>query len=233
MAALVSVYPDMTVLVISGGLLAGLLAGSAIGAVNGVGIALFGVSPFMMTLGLTSVGFGIALYLTSGLPVYGMPDAFGSVLGFGSMLGIPVPIYVTFGLIAVIYFILNCMTIGRYFYAVGGNANAARLSGIDTRSTLMLAYVICSALTTVSSLMLTARLATGEANIDASSIVINSAVEISHFSFDKRVILSSGDFILNQWSLARCTQSRSSAMTLWRNRSAITEKISIVPITTI
>ena len=73
---------------------AGFAAGVSVGICNGIGVALFGVSPFIMTLGMASVGFGIALYLTGGVPVYGMPEEFGDIFGFGSCLGIPVPVWV-------------------------------------------------------------------------------------------------------------------------------------------
>jgi ribose transport system permease protein len=168
MASVAVAYPDLVWLAVISGLLAGFLAGSLIGTINGVGIALFGVSPFMMTLGLTSVGFGVALYLTSGMPVYGMPEAFGAIFGFGILLGIPVPIYVASGLVLLMYVLLNWTRLGRYFYAVGGNLKASRLSGIDSGATLLKAYVLCSALTAIAGLMLTARMATGEANIGAS-----------------------------------------------------------------
>lgn len=161
-------FPDMIWLAISVGLLAGFLAGSVIGLINGAGIALFGVNPFMMTLGMTSVGFGIALYLTRGVPVYGMPETFGAAFGFGTIASIPVPIYATALLVAAMYVLLNWTRFGRYVYAIGGNAKAARLSGISAFWTLLWTYMICGALTAVSGLLLTARLSTGEANIGAS-----------------------------------------------------------------
>jgi ribose/xylose/arabinose/galactoside ABC-type transport system permease subunit len=168
MSTLYAAYPDMVWLAILGGVLAGFLAGLSIGVINGIGVAVFNVSPFMMTLGLASIGFGIALYLTGGVPVYGIPDAFGSIFGFGGFLGVPTPIYVTALLIAGMYVLLNWTRFGRYLYAVGGNLKASRLSGIHTRRILLLAYALCGALATVSGLMLTARLETGEANIGAS-----------------------------------------------------------------
>ena len=168
MSTLNAAYPDMVWLAIAGGMLAGLLAGLSIGVVNGLGVAVFSVSPFMMTLGLASIGFGIALYLTGGVPVYGMPEAYGSIFGFGGFFGIPTPIYVTAILIVAMYVLLNWTRFGRYLYSVGGNLKASRLSGIHTRRILLLAYVLCGALATVSGLMLTARLETGEANIGAS-----------------------------------------------------------------
>jgi ribose/xylose/arabinose/galactoside ABC-type transport system permease subunit len=168
MVASLAAMPDMVGLAIFLGIAAGLAAGMAMGAINGAGVSLFGVNPFMMTLGMSSVGFGAALYLTSGIPVQGIPEAFGSILGFGTFLGLPVPIYVTGVLIGLVYLLLNWTRLGRYIYAVGGNAKASRLSGIHPGAMLFKTYVLCGALTTISGLMLTARLATGEANIGAS-----------------------------------------------------------------
>jgi ribose transport system permease protein len=168
MAAMNTAFPDAATLVIIVGLLAGMGAGLAIGTINGLGVSVFNVNPFMMTLGMSSVGFGIALYLTGGVPVYGLPESFSDVLGFGSLLGIPTPVLITAGIIVVMYFLVNWTRIGRYFYAVGGNIKASALSGINTKLVLFLAYIFCSALATISGLLLTARLETGEANIGVS-----------------------------------------------------------------
>jgi ribose transport system permease protein len=168
MSTAYAAMPDALALAIALGLLAGFAAGVAIGALNGIGVALFNVSPFMMTLGMASIGFGIALYLTGGVPVYGMPQEFGDTFGFGSWLGVPAPVWVTAALIVLLYLLVNWTRLGRYFYAVGGNIKAARLSGISTRLTLFTAYVLCGGLAAISGLLLTARLETGEANIGAS-----------------------------------------------------------------
>ncbi|ADE40014.1 ABC transporter permease [Candidatus Puniceispirillum marinum] len=160
--------PDAVFLAITLGCLAGILAGTLIGVINGIGVAFFGVSPFMMSLGMASVGFGIALYLTGGVPVYGMPQAFGDIIGFGVFLGIPTPVYVTILIAILLYIFLYRTTFGRYLYAVGGNLKAARLSGISTRAVLFTTYTLCAALAALSGMLLTARLDTGEANIGAS-----------------------------------------------------------------
>ncbi|MCP4330879.1 MAG: ABC transporter permease [Alphaproteobacteria bacterium] len=168
MSAVFVASPDSVVLAVFLGILAGFATGTAIGVVNGIGVSVFNVSPFMMTLGMASVGFGIALYMTGGVPVYGMPDAFGTMFGFGQFLGLPVPIYVTAALIVAMGGLLYWTRLGRYFYAVGGNIKASALSGINTRQTLFLAYTMCGGLAAISGLLLTARLETGEANIGAS-----------------------------------------------------------------
>ena len=112
--------------------------------------------------------FGTALTLTSGVPVYGIPDAFGAVFSFGRILDIPSPVYVTAGIFVAMYVLLNRTRMGRYFYAVGGSIKASRLSGINTRFYLFMAYVLCGALAAIAGALLTARLGTGEANIGAS-----------------------------------------------------------------
>lgn len=168
MATVFAAFPDMIWLAITLGCLAGIAAGVTIGIVNGIGVAFFNVSPFMMSLGMASVGFGAALYLTGGVPVYGMPQAFGDVFGFGSLFGIPAPVYVAAALVVVLFVFLYRTPYGRYFYAVGGNLKAASLSGVNTRATLFFTYVLCAFFAAVAGMLLTARLDTGEANIGAS-----------------------------------------------------------------
>ena len=168
MSAMNTAFPDSVALVIFVGLMAGLFAGLSVGVINGIGVSVFNVNPFMMTLGMASVGFGVALYLTGGVPVYGMPEAFSNVFGFGRFIGVPTPVLITAGLIIIMYFLVNWTKIGRYFYSVGGNIKASSLSGINTKFILFLAYIFCSSLATISGLLLTARLETGEANIGVS-----------------------------------------------------------------
>ncbi len=168
MAATYAAMPEAIWLSIAVGCLAGIVAGTTIGVINGVGVAFFNVSPFMMSLGMASVGFGIALVLTGGVPVYGMPIQFGDTFGFGTLVGVPVPVLVAAFLVLALYVFLYRTPYGRHFYAVGGNREAASLSGINTRGTLFLTYVLCAFFAAVAGMLLTARLDTGEANIGAS-----------------------------------------------------------------
>lgn len=168
MSMVYAANPDAVVLAISLGVLAGVMAGTLIGLVNGIGVSVFKVSPFMMTLGMSSIGFGIALYMTGGAPVYGMPMEFSNVFGFGQLLGIPSPVWVCFIFVVLLTLLANWTRTGRYFYAVGGNIKAAELSGINTQRLLMLAYVISGAVAAICGMLLTARLDTGEANIGAN-----------------------------------------------------------------
>ncbi|MEO8038431.1 MAG: ABC transporter permease [Betaproteobacteria bacterium] len=165
MAHLFGADPDAVWFAIGIGCCAGLLAGAAVGVVNGLGVAYLGVSPFIMTLGTQSVGFGVALLLTGGVPVSGLPGELSETLGFGRILGVPIPILIT-AVVAFVFYILMTRTArGSYFLAVGGNAKAAALSGVDVRTTLLIAYVLCALVTAVSGVLLTARIESGESNI--------------------------------------------------------------------
>jgi ribose transport system permease protein len=160
--------PDQVWLVIALGALAGLGAGLIVGLVNGIGVSIFGVSPFIMTLGVQSVGAGASLFLTGGVPVSGLPPEFADMFGFGRVMGVPVPVLVAclFGLAMWIFAARTRM--GRYIQAVGGNIKAAELSGIDTRGTLLVAYGVCAMLAAVTGLLLTARVESGDANLGGS-----------------------------------------------------------------
>jgi len=168
MSSLSASYPEATGMAIASGILGGIAAGTLLGVINGLGVAVLEVSPFIMTLGTASISFGIALTLTSGVPVYGMPDAFGSIFGFGRLFDIPAPVYVTAAIAVIMYVLINWTRAGRYFYAIGGNLKASALSGIGTNFYLFMAYVVCGLLSAIAGILLTARLETGEANIGAS-----------------------------------------------------------------
>lgn len=168
MGALAASFPQAMWLVIGMGFLAGLGAAMLMGSINGVGVALFGVSPFIMTLGMQSVGFGIALFLTAGVPVSNLPDALGDTFGFGVLLGIPVPILIMLAMLATAYVALNYATWGRHLYAVGSNQKAAMLSGVAVKPVLTSAYILCAIISGIAGLLLTARTASGDANLGSS-----------------------------------------------------------------
>jgi ribose transport system permease protein len=168
MVALANAMPDHVWLVIFLGCLAGFGAALVVGCLNGIGVAQFGVSPFIMTLGVQSVGAGTALFLTGGVPVSRLPYEFGNFFGFGRLFGMPVPVIIAILAIIVIWIVMNRTKLGAYIYAVGGNTKAAHLSGIDTKRVLFLAYVMCALLASLAGLLLTARVESGETNLGGS-----------------------------------------------------------------
>lgn len=158
-------FPDAIWIAILFGALLGFGVALMVGLVNGVGIAYFDVSPFIMTLGVSSVGAGLALFLTGGVPVSDLPFEFGDTFGFGRIFGIPVPVLVAIVIIAVMWLLMARTRLGTQIYAVGGNIKAAHLSAINTRKTLLFAYVICALIASLTGLLLTARVESGEANL--------------------------------------------------------------------
>ncbi len=165
MSGVLQAFPDLAWLAIVAGCGAGMLAGLALGLVNGAGVAFLGVSPFIMTLGVQSIGFGLALYLTGGVPVSGLPPAFSDLFGFGTWLGMPLPVLVTAVIALLLSLLMGRTVTGSYLLAVGGNPKAAALSGVNNRRVLLTAYLLCALLASVSGLLLTARVETGEANL--------------------------------------------------------------------
>lgn len=165
MVAMVPVFPDAVWLAIAIGAFAGFGAALVVGGINGIGVAVFDVSPFIMTLGVSSVGAGLALFLTGGIPVSGLPFEFGNVFGFGRLWGIPVPVIVAVLCIVAMWIFMARTRLGAQVYAVGGNIKAAHLSAINTKRTLMIAYILCSLIAALTGLLLTARVESGEANL--------------------------------------------------------------------
>lgn len=157
------------------GCLAGLLVGACIGLVNGLGVAFLRVPPFIMTLGMSSIIFGLALTITGGIPIYGMPESFTNIFGYGTFLGISLTIWITLFFIILVYIFINMTKMGRYFYAIGGNIRAAELSGINVRIYIVSAYVFSAVITSFAALLITARLETGEPNIGASYPLLSIA----------------------------------------------------------
>lgn len=153
---------------ITAGVLAGVATGTALGALNGITISLFRVSPFVVTLGMMSVAHGLALLISGGVPIFNLPDEFNGYLAIGTVGGIPVPLLVAAFIVAAIHIMLTRTRIGRYFYALGGNEEAARLSGIHVKKYSCLAYILCGALAGLTGVMLTARVASGEPNLGAA-----------------------------------------------------------------
>ena len=165
MISVMAAIPGSVGLIIAAGCLGAMAVALLIGLINGTGVAVFGVSPFIMTLGVQSVGAGVALFLTGGVPVTGFPHAFGDTFGFARIFGVPVPVAIAIIAIAVVTIFLYATRFGRHLYAVGGNVKAAKLSGINTTATLLIAYAASALLASIDGLLLTARVESGEANL--------------------------------------------------------------------
>ena len=149
------------------GILAGVGAGLGVGLVNGFVITVLRVVPFVATLAMLSIASGLALSWSGGTPVSGLPPDFISIAR-DRLFGVPVPAVIAAGVFVLGYLVLRYTRLGRYLYAVGGNAEAARLSGIDVRLVTASAYVICSFFAACAAIVLTARVASGQPTLGAS-----------------------------------------------------------------
>ncbi len=147
------------VIAIGGGLLVGALSG----ALAGVFITRFNITPFIVTLALMTIWRGASFVYTGGRPIWELPEAFG-VLGTGRVLGIPIPTLIMIVVFIAAHIVLTKTRFGRYVYAVGGNPEAARLAGIKTNSILISVYVICGVLSAVSGILLASRMNSGQPN---------------------------------------------------------------------
>lgn len=165
MAAVYAAMPDSPGLAMLAGLGSGVVIAVLAGLINGIGATWLRIPPFMMTLGLSSVLFGITLLVSGGVPIYGLPPLMGEVFGYGQIAGIPIPALVAVVLVLGTYVLLEWSRFGRHLYATGGNARAAELSGVRTDRVTILAFMCSSGMAVLAGLLLTARLDTGESNI--------------------------------------------------------------------
>ena len=143
--------------------LTGLGIGVVLGALNGLGITLGSLPPFIMTLGTMVMGRGLAMAVSGGHPIR-FPGASADFawLGQGSLLGLPVAVWIFAVVAAVGYVVLRYTPFGRNVYAVGSNPEAARLAGINVPLTLFGVYVISGFLSALTALIFISRLTVGE-----------------------------------------------------------------------
>lgn len=139
-----------------------LAVGLIVGLVNGIGVAFLKVNAFIVTLASMSIFAGITLVFSGGSQISGLPRFFTHEIGSGSLGGFPIPVLMTIPVIIIMLVVLRWTRFGRHLYAIGGNPNAATVSGIRVRLNLMAAYVICGLLASYAGWLLTARVASGQ-----------------------------------------------------------------------
>lgn len=144
----------------------GLSAGLLMGAFNGFIITKSKIAPFIVTLGTMTIGRGLALIISNGRPVSNLSDSF-IFMGSGKILGIPFLIIILIFMFSLCSIILNKTILGRYIYALGGNEQAARASGINVNQVKMAVYSISGLLAGLAGILLTSRITTGQPNAGA------------------------------------------------------------------
>ncbi|MCR4704848.1 MAG: ABC transporter permease [Lachnospiraceae bacterium] len=136
--------------------------GAVVGVISGIAVAKFAIPSMIATLGMGQVVNGALLLITGGYPI-SVKEPVMTYIGKESFLGIPVPIYLFVLAIVFVNFILLKTIVGRHIYAVGGNDETSRLSGIRVDAIKVLVFVLSSILAALSGIILTARVGTATA----------------------------------------------------------------------
>ena len=142
------------------GLVAGIVAGTAWGVVNGVLITKARVPPLIVTLGTFGMALGSALLITGGIDVRGVPLQLTTTIGIGQLAGVPYVVIIAAAVTAVGAVTLSMTRFGRYTYAIGSNAEAARRAGINVDRHLIKVYALSGFLAGMAGMVSLARFAT-------------------------------------------------------------------------
>jgi len=165
-----------------------LLTGTAVGLLTGIIISRGRVQAFIATLVTMTIMRGATLVFTQGKPISagtGRGAQLFSDLGGGYLLGIPVPIYIMVLVYALSWYVLHQTRFGRYVYALGGNENAARLSGLSTVKIKTAVYAVSGFLAALGGIILTARLSSAQPTagtgyeLDAIAAVVLGGTSLS------------------------------------------------------
>jgi ribose transport system permease protein len=162
----------------------GVLLGGGIGFVNGTVIAKWKIPPFIATLAMMTIGRGIAYVYTDGKPVRFDNDSL-SWIGNGYVNAVPVPVLIMFACLFFFAFVLHKTQYGSRVYAVGGNREAARYSGIRIPAVEISVYVISGILSAVSGIILSSRMLSAQpvagqgAELDAIAAVVLGGTSLS------------------------------------------------------
>jgi len=167
-----------------GAILGGLLLGSLLGWFNGFTVTKFNVPPFVATLAMLTIARGLTMLYTKGHPISNLGADF-AFIGAGIVFGIPVPVWIAAMVVLIAVFITQKTKLGRYIYAIGGNEQAAKLSGINIRKVKLTVYAMAGAMAALGGVIVTARLDSAQPNagisyeLDAIAAVVIGGTSLS------------------------------------------------------
>jgi ribose/xylose/arabinose/galactoside ABC-type transport system permease subunit len=137
-----------------------LLTGAALGSLNGLFITRLRVPPFIATLGMLGMARGLALILSRGIPIFGLSKEY-LWIGQGKLFDLfPVPTLILLAVYGLVFFIARYTRFGRFIYAAGSNAEAAKLSGINLGRVILVTYALSGLFCGVGAMIEAARLGT-------------------------------------------------------------------------
>lgn len=154
-----------------------LLAGAAIGALNGVLIAYLKMNAFITTLALSIILIGSCVTISHGNTLGPFPDTF-AFFGEGSIGPVPAPIVVVLVIYALFYFILKYTSFARKLYAVGGNRLAAQASGIDVKKIVFVAYLLSGLISAIGGLVLSGRMGAAVSHMTRDNLLYAFAAAV-------------------------------------------------------
>lgn len=140
-----------------------LIIGALIGLFNGILVSKGKIQAFIVTLATMTVFRGVTYVYTKGTPISGLSSDF-TVIGNGKLAGIPIPVILILIVVLAAWYVLTQTRYGRYVYAVGGNEDSARLSGINTDKIKTLVYVIVGVTSALSGIVVTSRIGSASPN---------------------------------------------------------------------
>ncbi len=141
-------------------ILAAIAVGALCGAYNGYFVAYWKAAPFVVTLSMMTIARGMTYVYSEGRPISNLPETF-LIIGKGSIAGIPLPTVILIVVFIIATVMLTKLKFGRYVYAVGGNEQAAIVSGINVKKVKMLVYVLSGMACGIAAIILTARVSAG------------------------------------------------------------------------
>ncbi|MCC3373229.1 ABC transporter permease [Cohnella sp. REN36] len=152
------------------GVLCALVSGVLCGLLNGWAVAKIGIPPILVTLGSMQLFIGLAIVLTEGKAIVGLPEAFSSI-GNGTLVGLPVPLLVFAACIVSVYALVNRRPFGIKLQMLGSNPTAARYGGIDNTAVLLKTYALSGLLAAVAGLVIIAHTNSAKADYGTSYIL--------------------------------------------------------------
>jgi ribose/xylose/arabinose/galactoside ABC-type transport system permease subunit len=153
------------------------LAGATVGLINGVGISVLGVTPFVMTLGILTAARGLADQLANGRVITGFPREF-SLYGRASWFGIPSAACIAVVVLLIAWFILQRTRAGRYIFSIGGSRETTRVAGVFVELYEILAYTLCGAMAGAGGVMLTSRVAVAQGSLGQGYELLSIATAV-------------------------------------------------------
>jgi ribose transport system permease protein len=144
--------------------LVGILGCGVVGGIGGIIIARFKVAPFITTLAVMMMARGLAFIITGGFSIYQVPKAL-TWLGQEGMLGVPNTVLLLVILYVAAHIFMSHTPMGRYIYAVGGNQEAARLSGVPVRAVIVLVYIVSALAAGLGGCVQASQINTGTPNM--------------------------------------------------------------------